>query len=88
VRAEDLNNRLHDRPFRPFRIHLSDGTSIEVSDPGMIVVGRSSAVLPTRFGADEEGRRLAEAWQTVALVHMVRFTELESPGANGATADN
>jgi len=54
----------------------------------MIVVGRSSAVLPTRFGADEEGRRLAEAWQTVALVHMVRFTELESPGANGATADN
>ena len=68
--------RLHDEPFRPFRTHLSDGMVLEVPERAMVIVGRSTAVLLSRFGRDEEGRLLAESWRTVALVHMVQFSDL------------
>ncbi len=75
MRADDLLNRLDDQPFKPFRIHLSDGSVIRVDEPGMVIVGKSSAVLPTRFGKTDDGRRIAEDWQTIALRHIVRFTD-------------
>jgi hypothetical protein len=79
MRAEDLNNRLHDQPFRPFRVHLSDGSLLEIPHAGMVIVGRSTAVLPSRFGTDDEGRPLAERWRTVDLVHVVQFSDLDEP---------
>ena len=78
MRVKDLINRLSDRPFKGFRIHLSDGSSIPVSDPGMIIVGPSSAVLPTEFGR-EQGERVATRWRTVALSHMVQFADMDEP---------
>lgn len=77
MRAEDLLNRLNDRPFHPFRIHLSDGSIYPVPEPGMIIVGKSSAVLPTAFAFDELGRRLAEQWRTISLLHIVQLSDLE-----------
>jgi hypothetical protein len=76
MRAKDLLSRLSDNPFRSFRIHLSDGSTIAVMDPGMIIVGPSSAVVPTEFGRDQ-GERVATRWRTVALSHMVQFTDLD-----------
>ncbi|MBI3834255.1 MAG: hypothetical protein HY287_08000 [Planctomycetes bacterium] len=75
-RTEDINHRLHDDPFKPFRIHLSDGDAIDVRFPGMVIVGRSTAILPKRFGTDEEGRPFAETWRTIALVHIVQLSDL------------
>lgn len=77
MRAEDLLNRINDRPFKPFRIHLSDGTALDVPEPGMVIVGRSSAVLPTRWARDEEGRRIAERWRTISVIHIVQFSDLD-----------
>lgn len=78
MRAKDLLNRVSSRPFRAFRIHLSDGSAITVTDPGMIIIGASSAVLPTEFER-EQGERVAGRWRTVALNHMVQFSDLEEP---------
>jgi hypothetical protein len=78
MRVKDLMNRLADRPFHGFRIHLSDGTAIPVSEPGMIIVGPSSAVIPTEFGR-EDGERVATRWRTVALSHMVQFADIDEP---------
>ena len=78
MRSSDLNKRLVDRPFKPFRIHLSDGKVLDVREPGMIIVGRSSAIVPTRFGRDEGGFPIVIDWQTVALAHIVRFTDLNA----------
>lgn len=80
MRAEDLIDRLQDHPFRPFRIHLSDQTVLDVPEPAMVIVGRSSAVLPSRFGQDDEGRRLAERWRTISLMHIVQFSDAEDDG--------
>jgi hypothetical protein len=74
MRPDDILQRLEDRPFTPFRIHLSDGTIIPVDEPGMVIVGPSTAVLPTRFTRSQDGRRIAQNWQTVALAHIVRFS--------------
>lgn len=77
MRAEDLLNRLQDHTFRPFRVHLSDRTSLDIIGRDMVIVGRSSAVLPSRFGKDDEGRRIAERWRTVDMLHMVQFSDLD-----------
>ena len=78
MRVKDLINRLSDRPFKGFRVHLSDGSSIPVTEPGMIILGPSSAVLPTEYGR-EEGERVANRWRTVALADMVQFSDLDEP---------
>lgn len=80
MRAEDLMNRLQDEPFRPFRIHLSDGSTLDVPQGGMVIVGKSSAVLPSRFERDDEGRRIAARWRTIALIHIVQFSDLDERG--------
>ena len=81
MRAADLLRRLDDKAFRPFRVHLTDGTRIDVQQPGMVIVGLSSAVLPTRF-TSQEGRRIASDWRTIALSHIVQFSDLRA-GGNG-----
>lgn len=80
MRTADLLDRFYDRPFKPFRIHLTDGTVYDVLEPGMVIVGPSSAVLPTAWGRDEEGRPFAKRWQTIALVHMIRFSDIDDRG--------
>ena len=73
--------RLADLPSRPFRIHISDGTVLELTQPGMVIVGETSAVLPTVFSTDAEGYRYAKNWRTVALDHITQFSDI--PAANG-----
>jgi hypothetical protein len=79
MQAHDLNHRLYDQPFRPFRIHLSDGSSVTVSNGGMLLVGESSVILPVELGRDSEGYPLVKRWRTVALSHMVQFSNLDAP---------
>lgn len=80
MRPADLIHKLEDRPFQAFRIHLDDGRTIDVREPGMVIVGLSSAVLPTEFGKDDEGHRIVKRWQTIALSHIVRFTDIAQSG--------
>lgn len=77
MRVRDLMNRLNDRPFKAFRIHLSDGSSIPIPEPGMVIVTKSSAIIPTEF-EDDDGDRVVRRWRTVSLLHMVQFSDLDS----------
>ncbi len=79
MKAVDLNHRLYDKPFKPFRIHLSDGSSVAVTNAGVVLVSESSAILPTELGRDTEGFPLVRRWRTVALEHMVQFSDLDEP---------
>ncbi|MGB9625293.1 MAG: hypothetical protein ACPMAQ_10570 [Phycisphaerae bacterium] len=80
--ARDLIHRLQGRPFKPFRVHLADGTRLDVPQPRMVIVGESRAVLPSRFERDEQGRRLARHGRTIALADIIEFTDLQ-PRSNG-----
>ncbi len=79
MHAVDLNHRIYDTPFRPFRIHLSDGSAIAVKNAGMLLVGESSVILPVELGHDSDGYALVKRWRTVALSHMVQFSEIDEP---------
>jgi len=57
----DINQRLYDQPFRPFRIHLTDGSSLAVTNAGTLSVGETSAIVPVELGRDSNGHPLVSA---------------------------
>lgn len=76
---DHLDRRLDDLPFAPFRLHLSEGTVIDVSDPTHVLVSPSTVYLPSRY-QDREDAREPSRWRTVALAHIVMFSDLgDSP---------
>jgi hypothetical protein len=75
--VEDFNHRLYDRPFKPFKIHLSDGSSHSVTNSGLVIVSKSSVILPTELGKDRDGNPLVVRWRTLALAHMVQFSDID-----------
>lgn len=77
--AQDLLNKLHDQPFQPFRVRLSNASTMDVLNPGTVVVGPSSAIMPLETVLDEHGYNLVTRWRTVALAHMVEFTDIDPP---------
>jgi hypothetical protein len=71
---EEVLERLHRRPFEPFRIHLTDGTTYEVRHPELVLVGRRSMVVGV---SDVEQQPVVyDRYTTVALVHIVRLEPL------------
>ena len=75
----DINQRLYDQPFRPFRIHLTDGSSLAVTNAGTLSVGETSAIVPVELGRDSNGHPLVKRWRTVALAHIVQFSDIDEP---------
>jgi hypothetical protein len=77
----DLYRKLHDEPFKPFRLRLTNSTVIDVTDPGSVIIGESSAVLPVEMFQDDRGARYAKDWKTISIAHIVEFTDLKvEPG--------
>ncbi len=68
---EELLQKLQTRPFEPFRIYLTDGTSYDIRHPELVMVGRRAAIV----GVTERERRLPlyDRHTKVALVHIVRL---------------
>lgn len=79
----DLVNKLHDEPFKPFRVKLSNSSTIDVLDGGSVVVGPTSAIMPLEYVEDERGLKLVLRWKTVALAHVVEFFDIDRKD-NGA----
>lgn len=72
MRANDLRNLLRAQPFRPLRIHLSDGTVFEVRHPDMVIVGASTAEVDLPSDPDQERRAI------VSLTH-IAWVEVIAP---------
>jgi hypothetical protein len=45
----------------------------------MVLVEESSVILPTEMAHDAEGYPLVKRWRTVALSHMVQFSDVDEP---------
>ena len=73
----DLICRMNDKPFKPFRVHLTDGSQLNFTEPGMVIVGESSAVLPTVWTKDDDGNRIAKHWRTIANDHIVQIGDID-----------
>jgi len=78
VRPEDVRGHVAEKPFKPFRIFMSDGATFDVRHPELCIIERSSVyvVIPNR----------RQPWLTdrlahCALIHITRIEPLN--GRNG-----
>ena len=45
-------------------------------EPGAVILGESSAVVPTDTVIDDRGVRVARDWKTISISHIVEFVDL------------
>lgn len=71
---EDILELLERRPFVPFRIHMSDGSSYKVRHPEMAVVMRSTLFLGIAEYPDD---RIADRFKFCSLMHINRVESID-----------
>jgi hypothetical protein len=80
MRARDLLNKLHDEPFQPFRVRLSNNTSIDVLDP---TPSSSAPAAPScrsrRCATAAPATTSSPAGAPSRLSHMVEFVDIDPP---------
>jgi hypothetical protein len=67
MNQQDVLEMLRHRPFLPFRIHVTDGTTYEIRHPEMMVVDRSKALV--FFPPDDLPLPAIERYEVVSLLH-------------------
>lgn len=83
MKSDDLLRKLEDVPFKPFRLKMVNNVTYDVKDPGMVIVGDSSAVVATRDIRDAQGHLTTTDWRTIAISHILEFSDLEIKPSNG-----
>lgn len=72
--ARNIKELMTAIPFRPFRIHMSDGSSYEVVNRDMALVGQNSV----EVGADPDANGIAGRFVRCAIIHISRIEELQT----------
>jgi hypothetical protein len=78
---EDLKIRVEHRPFGPFRVVLTEGTSYEVRHPELFMLGKRSVVIGIAKNPDQT---FYDGTVMVDLLHIVRLEPLDTPTAAGS----
>ncbi len=81
-RPQDVTQFTRAQPFKPFRIHQTDGQTFDVHHPDMAIVALRDVVVGT---VDDRRRDIATRVTHVSLVHIVRI-ELLEPATPGTSA--
>lgn len=71
----ELNDELAREPFAPLRLHLSNGETFDIQNPGLVWVTRDSVFIarsPLKPAA-----RAIEGYDLLSLVHIVRLERVE-----------
>jgi hypothetical protein len=76
MRPQDVLEFLRRRPFRPFRLTLTDGRTYDVMHPELAIVGRSS--VEVGLARPEDPDNIAERLISVSLLHIMQIEPLES----------
>jgi len=88
MRQPALAEELARRPFRPFRIVLSDGTGFEVRHPELCMLGEhGTALVGVPSAATIAGLPQYSQYHVIDLTHINRVERLEpsTSEGNGAT---
>jgi len=65
------------RPFVPFRLNLTEGSTYDVNHPEFCIVGRRSVIVGLAPLGDEE--HLFDHSVTMDLFHIVKLEPLDAP---------
>jgi hypothetical protein len=81
---EEIQSRLRERPFHPFRIVASEGLRYDINHPDLVLVGRRDLMIGF---ADPASPTIYDRVTRVALVHIIALEEpptgATSPTKNG-----
>ena len=83
MRPDDIVEMLREKPFRPFRIYLSDGSVYEIRHAELAKVGRSKVLM--FFPVVDEPFAVFERYVPVSLLHITRLEPVPLP-AEAASA--
>lgn len=76
----EILDAIRQRPFEPFRLHLSDGSAFEVRSPELCMVGTTSITIGLTKAAGEE---LYERTVKLDVYHVTRIEPLPALSAKG-----
>lgn len=74
MNPETLASELEREPFIPLRLHLSDGRTMNIANPGLCYIARLALYL---FRVDRPHTALADDVQVVSLRHIVSVETVE-----------
>lgn len=77
MRPDELKEIIHIRPFRPVRLHLSDGTTFDIRHPEMALLSRSIIAVATKAR-----NGIAEEIEYISLLHIVRAEHINGDVAH------
>ncbi len=82
---EELAGAVRNRPFIPFRVTLTEGSTYDIRHPELCMAGRRSAIIG--IAAPNDPDRLFDRSVTIDLLHIVKIEpiELTAPHTNGPT---
>ena len=79
---QPLLQALRQRPFVPFRLHVSDGTSYEIKHPDLLWLGPGYAIVGLAPATPQPGLMI-ERHEVVDLEHVTRLEPLEGAAKAG-----
>jgi hypothetical protein len=85
VHTDDLRELLQSRPFRPFRLVLSNNATYEIRHPEFAVLTRRLLQITLTESSETDS---GEEFVGVALVHIVQYQILPSPAAAAPQGEN
>jgi hypothetical protein len=75
---ELVDRELNRNPFLPVRLHLSDGTTVDIRDPELAFIVRGALYVVT---TGRVGSRIVDDIRLISLRHIVRLEAIEQGAA-------
>lgn len=72
MREAIVKEHLAGKPFRPFRLHVSDGESYEINDPDTVFVMTGRIIL----GSDPDEAGIPQKATYIDPIHVTRITQI------------
>jgi hypothetical protein len=76
--ADDVQSRLHERPFTPFRILTTTGETYDIYHPDLVLVARRFLIIGL---PSTENPAQAEQVTRLAMLHAAELRDLPLPAA-------
>jgi len=77
ITVTELRERMQDNPFKPFRIHTSDGKAYEILNHDMMFIKRNGV----EIALDLDANAVAERFAKIALLHITALEDLTAQTA-------
>jgi hypothetical protein len=81
---DELRDSLQERPFRPFRLMLSDGTGYDIRHPELLWVGQNSAYVGLTGSASQTFFERSVKLSLHHITQIVPIDELTPPAVGAA----